>query len=142
MRTFHILNLILGLLLSSFLFCSGQESAKKTGEKEKNEEEIYTTVEKMPEFPGGEEKMMSFIRDNIKVPPLQRESPLPGRVFVKFVVDKNGNIVDPVIIRQGNDAVDEEVLRMIRSMPQWTPGSQNGKPVSVLYNLPITICIK
>jgi len=111
---------------------------------------IYTIVEEMPLFPGCEEvadlternacstdKMLKNIYTNIKYPKLARKNKTQGLVVVQFVVNKKGEIESPKILRSLGDGLDEEVIRVVMEMPQWTPGKQNGKEVSVFYNLPV-----
>ncbi len=111
---------------------------------------IYTTVEEMPLFPGCEEvadlterntcateKMLRNIYTNIKYPKLARKNNTQGLVIVQFVVNKKGEIESPKIMRSLSDELDQEVIRVVMEMPQWTPGRQNGKKVSVFYNLPV-----
>lgn len=106
-------------------------------EAEAAEPEIFLIVEDMPQFPGGEAKLMEFIGKSIKFPTMARENGITGTVIVNFVVDKNGNIQNPNILRGIGGGCDEEAIRVIKSMPQWTPGKQRGQPVSVSYNIPI-----
>ena len=110
------------------------------------EEEIYekpfTVVEQMPEFTGGESKMMQFLHENIKYPQLARESGIAGSVYVTFVIGKNGAISDVKLLRGIGGGCDEEALRIIRLMPRWVPGKQNGKFVPVQFNLPIKFTLQ
>lgn len=106
------------------------------------EEKIFTVVEEMPGFPGGEEKLFEYLRKNIKYPPVARENGMQGRVFVTFVVDKDGKVKDVKVLRGVGGGCDEEALRVIRSMPDWKAGRQNGRPVSVQYNLPVNFTLK
>ena len=101
--------------------------------------EPYQLVDVMPEFKGGIDSLMSFVRQNLKYPEWERENKVEGKVFVTFVVDKNGEIKDPNILRsaEGSKNFDKEVIRVISSMPDWTPGQQDGKNVDVQFNLPI-----
>jgi TonB family protein len=101
--------------------------------------EPFPYVEIMPEFKGGIDSLMSFIKQNLIYPKWERENKIEGKVFVTFVVDKNGKIKDPYIIRsvQGSKNFDKEVIRVISIMPEWTPGQQDGKNVDVQFNLPI-----
>jgi TonB family protein len=101
--------------------------------------EPYQLVDIMPEFKGGIDSLMSFIKQNLEYPEWEKENKIEGKVFVNFVVDKNGKIKDPKILRsvQGSKNFDKEVLRVINSMPDWTPGQQDEKNVDVQFNLPI-----
>lgn len=95
------------------------------------EDKIFTYVEEMPSFPGGEAKMMQFIQSHVRYPPLAQENNVEGRVFVKFMVDKEGKIRDASVLKGIGSGCDEEALRVINSMPDWTPGKQNGRNVKV-----------
>lgn len=107
-----------------------------------DEGKIFTVVEEMPSFPGGEEKLFDYLRKNIKFPPVARENGIQGRVFVTFVVDKDGRVKDARILRGIGGGCDEEALRVISNMPDWKPGKQNGRSVSVQYNLPVNFTLK
>ncbi len=106
-------------------------------EKEIVETEIFTVVEENPLFPGGDEERMKFLRDNIKYPPMARESGIQGTVYVTFVVEANGNITNIKLLRGIGGGCDEEALRVVRQMPKWQPGKQRGKAVRVQFNMPI-----
>lgn len=106
-------------------------------EEEIHEQEIFTIVESMPVFPGGDVKMMEFIAKSLKYPPLARESGIQGRVFVFFVVETDGSVSGAKVVRGIGGGCDEEALRVINSMPKWTPGKQRNKPVRVSYTIPV-----
>jgi protein TonB len=106
------------------------------------EEKVFTVVEEMPSFPGGEEQLFKYLRNNIKFPAVARENGIQGRVFVTFVVDKDGKVKDAKILRGIGGGCDEEALRVIRNMPDWKAGKQNGRAVSVQYNLPVNFTLK
>lgn len=104
------------------------------------EEEVQKPLivaEQMPEFPGGESSMRSYIQSNLQYPTMARESGIQGTVYVTFVVSKTGNISDIKVLRGIGGGCDEEAVRVIKSMPGWIPGKQNGKAVPVQFNLPI-----
>ncbi len=101
------------------------------------EPEIFTIVEKMPQFPGGEAEMMKFIYKNIKYPPIARENNIEGLVVVTFVVGKDGSINDIKVLRDIGGGCGEESVRVVKKMPKWNPGKQRGKPVQVQFNLPV-----
>lgn len=111
-------------------------------EEEVVEAEIFTVVESMPEFPGGEAAMMSFIAKNIKYPSFARESGIQGRVFVNFVVEPTGLVSNVKILRGIGGGCDEEAIRVVQSMPKWTPGKQRGKAVRVSFNLPVRFTLQ
>lgn len=94
-------------------------------------------VEQMPEFPGGESELYKYLENNIKYPPVARDAGISGSVYVKFVVNEDGKISGITILRGIGGGCDEEVIRIIKSMPPWKPGKQNGIPVPVYFNLPI-----
>lgn len=111
-----------------------------TGEEEGK---VFTFVEEMPSFPGGEQKLMEYIGKNIKYPMIAKENGIQGRVYVTFVVDRDGKIKDAKILRGGlGGGLEEEALRVVRSMPDWKAGKQNGRAVQVQYNLPINFQLK
>ncbi len=101
------------------------------------EDEIMVAVEVMPEFPGGTSALMKYLNSNIKYPTICMETGVQGKVIVQFVVDKDGNITNPVIARGVDPYLDKEALRVINSMPKWKPGMQNGKKVRVKYTVPV-----
>lgn len=107
-----------------------------------DEGRIFTIVDEMPVFPGGEEKLFAFLRSNIKYPPSARENGVGGRVAVNFMVDRSGKISDVKILKGIGSGCDEEALRVIRMMPDWIPGKQNGRPVLVSYYLPVDFRLK
>lgn len=106
--------------------------------KEEEDTQVFTYVEQMPTFPGGESEMYSWIGKNLKYPTIAAENGIEGRVIVQFVVGRNGKIRDANVVRPLNPACDKEAIRVIMSMPHWIPGKQNGKEVTVKYTLPIT----
>lgn len=101
------------------------------------EQQIFQVVENMPEFPGGTAALMAYLRKNIKYPTICQEQGIQGRVVVQFVVNKDGSIVDPEVIKPVNPYLDKEALRVISTMPKWKPGEQRGKPVRVKFTVPV-----
>lgn len=101
------------------------------------EEEIFTAVEQQPDFPGGQSAMYKFLGENIKYPAAAQRANVSGRVFVKFVVEKDGSIGAVEVLKGIGFGCDEEAIRVIKSMPKWNPGRQNGKNVRVFYNMPV-----
>lgn len=107
------------------------------------EEDIPTpNPGKMPEFKGGLEKLFEYLGKNIKYPEKARRAGIEGKVYLQFVVGKKGEIRDIKILRGVNKWLDEEAIRVVKAMPNWKPGKQRGKPVSVIYNLPINFKLK
>ena len=106
-------------------------------EEPEKEEEIFQVVEAMPEFPGGTAELMKWLQKNIKYPSISQENGVQGRVIVQFVVNRDGSIVDPVVLRSVDPYLDKEALRVVKAMPKWKPGEQRGKPVRVKFTLPV-----
>jgi protein TonB len=106
-------------------------------EQEAEEAPIFTVVESMPNFPGGEAARILYLNENIKYPQMARESGIQGRVFVTFVVERDGRVTDVKVLRGIGGGCDEEAIRVIQNMPKWEPGKQRGKPVRVQFNMPI-----
>ena len=106
-------------------------------EEPEKEEEIFQVVEAMPEFPGGTAELMKWLQKNIKYPSISQENGVQGRVIVQFVVNRDGSIVDPVVLRSVDPYLDKEALRVVSAMPKWKPGEQRGKTVRVKFTLPI-----
>ncbi len=101
------------------------------------EEEIVLIPEEMPEFPGGDLALQKFIADAVKYPVIAQEMNIQGKVFVSFVIDEFGNVTDANIVRGVDASLDNEALRVIRTLPKWKPGKQGGKAVKVRYFVPI-----
>jgi protein TonB len=106
-------------------------------ETEKVERKVFTYVEEMPSFPGGNEEMLSFVKANIEYPEIAKRAGVEGKVYVQFVVDRNGSISNVAVVKGIGAGCDEEAIRVIRKMPKWTPGKQNGAPVNVQVSIPI-----
>ncbi|MDR2948673.1 MAG: energy transducer TonB [Dysgonomonas sp.] len=106
------------------------------------EEKPFVTVEQMPTFPGGEMEMQKYIANNLKYPVVAQESGIQGRVTVRFVVSKTGAIENVTVIRGIDPSCDKEAIRVVKSMPKWVPGKQNGLNVPVYFTLPIVFRLK
>ena len=106
--------------------------------EEGDENDIFEVVEQNPSFPGGEAELMKWLHKNLKYPPVAQENGIQGKVYIQFVVNKDGSIVDPKIIRSADTSLDKEAMRVVQAMPKWTPGKQRGKAVRVRFTLPIT----
>lgn len=98
---------------------------------------IYQIVDEMPQFPGGEAAMMKFVANNVKYPQEAKDKEIDGRVFVSFVVEKDGSVSNVKVLRGIGGGCDEEAVRVISAMPKWKPGIKDGKPVRVSYMMPI-----
>src|SRR5665647_1019279 len=94
-------------------------------------------VEQMPQFPGGEEELLKFIKNNLRYPKAAAEGGIEGRVTIRFVISKTGEVTDVTVIRCLDLACDAEALRVIKMMPTWIPGRQNWRNIPVYYTLPI-----
>lgn len=112
-------------------------SQSNSGEVDKNSEEVFDVVEQMPEYPGGQDKFYTYLKDNITYPENAIKEKIEGIVYVQFVVEKDGSISNVKVLRGIGSGCDEEAVRIVKSMPNWSPGIQKGKPVRVRYNLPI-----
>ncbi|NLH53637.1 MAG: energy transducer TonB [Bacteroidales bacterium] len=115
---------------------------QKAEEEVIEEQEIFQVVESMPEFPGGEEARIAFLRDNIKYPQMARESGIQGTVYVTFVVETDGRVTAVRVLRGIGGGCDEEAVRVVKAMPRWIPGKQRGKPVRVQFTMPIKFTLQ
>ncbi len=106
-------------------------------EKEEEETQVFFIVEDMPEFPGGEAALRRFIATTIRYPQIAQENGIQGRVYVQFVVDRDGSVTNASVARGVDPSLDREALRVVNSLPKWKAGMQRGKPVRVSYTVPI-----
>jgi len=111
---------------------------KKVEAPKEVKEEIFRSVEQMPQFPGGEAALMKYLQSHINYPPMAAENNVQGRVVVQFVVDKSGKVGEVKVVRSVDKDLDKEAVRVCKSLPKFTPGRQNGQAVSVWYTLPVT----
>lgn len=102
------------------------------------EEEIFQVVEEDPEFPGGMDALYKYLGESLKYPPMAKENNIEGRVYVTFVVEKDGSISNARILRDIGGGCGQEAIRVVKAMPKWKPGKQRGKGVRVQFNLPVT----
>ena len=102
------------------------------------EEKVFDVVEQMPSFPGGNTALMKFLNENIHYPVVAQENGVQGRVVVSFVVERDGHITDVQIARSVDPSLDKEAQRVVKSMPKWIPGKQNGSAVRVKFNVPVS----
>lgn len=100
-------------------------------------EKVFDVVEQMPSFPGGPSALMEWLSDNVKYPVVAQENGVQGRVVVSFVVERDGSITDVKVVRGVDPSLDKEASRVVRAMPRWIPGKQNGSAVRVKYNVPV-----
>jgi protein TonB len=104
---------------------------------EEEDNVVFQVVETMPAFPGGDQALFKFLGENVKYPVIAQENGIQGRVICQFVVNKDGSIVDVEVVRPVDPSLDKEAIRVIKSMPNWSPGKQRGKSVRVKYTLPV-----
>ena len=98
---------------------------------------VFDVVEEMPSFPGGNGALMSYLNSNVKYPVVAQENGVQGRVTISFVVERDGSISDVKVARSVDPSLDREAQRVVKSMPRWTPGKQNGQTVRVKYTVPV-----
>ena len=114
------------------------EIAQPEPPKTIEDNKIFEVVEQSPSFPGGDGALMSWLSKNIKYPSMAAEIGVQGRVIVQFVVEKDGSITDVQIAKSVDPSLDKEAARVIKSMPHWIAGRQNGSPVRVRFTIPVT----
>ena len=108
-------------------------------EKPKEEEtKVFDVVEQMPQFPGGQQALLEYLSKNIKYPVIAEENGVQGRVIVTFVVERDGSITDVKVVKSVDPSLDKEAQRVVKAMPHWIPGKQNGSAVRVKYTVPVT----
>lgn len=100
-------------------------------------EKVFDMVEQMPTFPGGQTELMAYLGKNIKYPTIAQENGTQGRVTIQFVVERDGSITDVRVARGVDPYLDKEAVRVVKSMPKWIPGKQNGKAVRVKFTVPV-----
>lgn len=102
------------------------------------ETKVFDVVEQMPSFPGGDAALMQFLSSHIKYPVVAEENGIQGRVIATFVVERDGSITDVKVVKSVDPSLDKEAIRVLKSMPKWIPGKQNGSAVRVKYTVPVT----
>jgi periplasmic protein TonB len=107
-----------------------------------DDNQVFISVEQMPEFPGGEAELMRYLQTKVVYPPIAKENGIQGKVFITFVIDKDGHVKDVKVIRGIGGGCDEEAIRVVKSMPPWKAGKQNGKAVNVQFSIPIKFSLK
>jgi protein TonB len=126
----RFLLLLSAILLTNMAFC--QEEKKGSVD-----DEVFVVVEEQAEFPGGLDSMYAYIQKNLKYPEKAKAEGIEGRVFVSFIIEKDGSISNVKILRGIGGGCEEAVVEMIKNMPKWKPGKQRGKPVRFQFTLPI-----
>lgn len=104
--------------------------------------DVTADIDQAPAFPGGQDALVQYLIDNIKYPQSAEEKKAQGRVLVRFIVNEEGRIVDPKVIKSVDEDLDAEALRVVKAMPKWTPGQNGGKAVSVDYTLPVSFVLE
>ncbi len=115
-----------------------KEAVAQPEPKPEVENKVFDVVEQMPSFPGGPSALMKYLSENVKYPVVAQENGVQGRVVVSFVVEKDGHITDVKVVRSVDPSLDKEAARVVKSMPSWIPGKQNGSAVRVKYNVPVS----
>jgi periplasmic protein TonB len=118
----------------------GNSDVKQVTEEDPNK--IFTAVEENPTFPGGEDAFNKYLSKNIHYPAVARENGTQGKVFLSFVVEKDGSLTDIKVVRGIGGGCDDEAVRVLKNSPHWTPGVQNGKHVRVAYTIPVTFALQ
>ena len=129
------LKVALMMLVLLFSFMTSTAQTKKN-------DMVFDVVEVMPQFPGGQIAMLQYLMKNIKYPEQAVKEGIQGRVTVRFIVEKDGSISDVKPVLSVHPLLNKEAVRVVESMPKWTPGKQNGKPVRVRFNLPVMFKLK
>ncbi|PSK92644.1 energy transducer TonB [Taibaiella chishuiensis] len=125
--------ILLFLLLTGTCYAAPAQQATSAVQRE-----VLTTAEQMPEFPGGNAALYKFLKKNIKYPKKARREKTEGKLVVRFVVEPDGSLSNPVVVDKVGNGCEEELLRVIRKMPRWNPGREQGAFVAVYYTLPIS----
>jgi periplasmic protein TonB len=132
------ITIILAVILAVISFVTvGAQNKDKT-----NSEKVYQTVEVMPEYPGGIQKLMAFLSENVKYPVQAQKSKIEGRSVIGFIVEEDGSISNVSVTRGSHPLLDSEAIRVVKSMPKWKPGSIKGNPVRVKFNIPVDFRLK
>ncbi|MBP5241941.1 MAG: energy transducer TonB [Bacteroidales bacterium] len=129
-----VLSLVMLLAVAAL---SAQNAGSKNNVKESVDEPTFITVEQMPEFPGGQEGLVNYLVENLNYPEKAKAEKITGKVYVSFVVEKDGSISNVKVLRDIGYGCGEEAVRVVKAMPRWKPGMQRGKNVRVQYTLPL-----
>ena len=127
---------VLSVLATSHAFSQSNQQAKETEETKSSQ-----VVEEMPMFPGGEKVLVTYLKENLKYPAVPAENGVQGRVIVLFKVEADGSLTDVRIGGSVDPSIDREALRLVKAMPKWIPGKQDGKPVPVKFQVSITFSL-
>lgn len=121
----------------SYIYEKAEKEPVSAEITESENSDVFTIVEEMPSFPGGENARNRFLAENIIYPSKARNAGIQGMAYISFIIDKDGNVTNVKVLRGIGGGCDEEAVRVVELMPQWKPGKQNGKNVRVLFNMPI-----
>ena len=142
---FVVSALILLVIVIAPARANAQDKKGKTTQMRKDtatDDKIYEVCEQMPIFEGGDAALLKYLRENLKYPDKTKDRGVQGRLVIGFIVEKDGSLTDVKVLRPVDIDLDAEVLRLVKGMPKWIPGRQNGKRVRVRYLLPIHICLQ
>ncbi|WP_246830116.1 energy transducer TonB [Prevotella sp. HMSC073D09] len=142
---FVVSALILLVIVIAPVRANAQDKKGKTTQMRKDtatDDKIYEVCEQMPIFEGGDAALLKYLGENLKYPDKTKDRGVQGRLVIGFIVEKDGSLTDVKVLRPVDIDLDAEVLRVIKGMPKWIPGRQNGKRVRVRYLLPIHICLQ
>lgn len=128
-------------LIGSVLFIVAALSFQSKGQEKQKNSDVFVIVEEMPVYPGGEEALRKDIAAAVKYPEEAKKQEISGKVYISFVVDENGKVIDPKIARGVHPLLDKEAIRVIGSLKTWKPGKQRGQTVKVSYTIPIIFAL-
>ena len=142
---FAISAIVLLVIVIAPARANAQDKREKTTQTRKDtapDDKVYEVCEQMPIFEGGDAALLKYLRENLKYPDKTKDRGVQGRLVIGFIVEKDGSLTDVKVLRPVDIDLDAEVLRLVKGMPKWLPGRQNGKRVRVRYLLPIHICLQ
>lgn len=142
---FVVSALILLVIVIAPARANAQDKREKTTQTRKDtatDDKVYEVCEQMPIFEGGDAALLKYLRENLKYPDKTKDRGVQGRLVIGFIVEKDGSLTDVKVLRPVDIDLDAEALRVIKGMPKWIPGRQNGKRVRVRYLLPVHICLQ
>jgi len=142
---FAISALVLSVIVFASVGANAQNKKVKKAQTHKDttaDDKVYKVCEQMPTYEGGDAALMKYIGENLKYPEEAKERGLQGRVVVGFIIEKDGSLTNFKVLRAVDRALDAEALRVVKGMPKWIPGRQNGQCVRVRYLLPIYTCLQ
>ena len=130
----RLIHTIISIFFTSVLLVAQDNNNQPVNTNDTNDK-IYHFVEKMPEYPGGEIALRRYLVENLKYPNAQAS--YQGKVYIRFIIDEDGNVIKPEVTRGVESLLDKEAIRVVKSLPKWIPGEHNGKRVKVYYTVPI-----